>query len=183
MLLMLKLCHLSCVSSSRDSGWRLFLVVLWKNMSRGKAECVRDDEHGAIWFEKRICVPQDEEIRELILQEAHDSPYSIHPGNTKIYLDLRERFWWPSLKLEIARYIALCDVCQRVKAEHQKPAGLIQPLPIPDWKWDQIGMDFITGLPLTRSGYDSIWVVVDRLTNVAHFIPVKTTYDSAKLAK
>src|SRR3954467_3190015 len=152
-------------------------------MSRGKAEGFREDEHGAIWFEKRICVPRDEDIRKLILQEAHDSPYSIHPGNTKMYLDLRERFWWPSLKREIARYIALCDVCQRVKAEHQKPAGLLQPLPIPDWKWDQIGMDFITGLPRTRSGYDSIWVVVDRLTKVAHFIPVKTTYTSAKLAK
>src|SRR5438067_10706829 len=103
--------------------------------------------------------------------------------NTKMYLDLRGRFWWPSLNREIAQYIALCDVCQRVKAEHQKPAGLLQPLPIPDWKWDQIGMDFITGLPRTRLGYDSIWVIVDRLTKVAHFIPVKTTYNSGKLAK
>src|ERR1041385_141612 len=145
------------------------------NMTKGKAEGFLEDEHGAIWFEKRICVPQDIEIRKLILQEAHDSPYAIHPGNTKMYLDLRERFWWPSLKREIAQYFALCDVCQRVKAEHQKPAGLLQPLPIPDWKWDQIGMDFITGLPRTRSGYDSIWVIVDRLTKVAHFIPVKTT--------
>ena len=154
-----------------------------ENMVKGKAEGFHDDEHGAIWFEKRICVPQDADIRKLILQEAHDSPYSIHPGNTKMYLDLRERFWWPSLKREIAGYIATCDVCQRVKAEHQRPAGLLQPLPIPDWKWDEIGMDFITGLPRTRSGYDSIWVVVDRLTKVAHFIPVKTTYTSAQLAK
>src|SRR4051812_34497614 len=153
------------------------------NMTKGKAEGFREDEHGAIWFEKRICVPQDAEIRKLILQEAHDSPYSIHPENTKMYLDLRERFWWPGLKREIAQYIALCDVCQRVKAEHQKPARLLQPLPIQYWKWDQIGMDFITGLPRTRSGYDSIWVVVDRLTKVDHFIPVKTTYNGAKLAK
>jgi hypothetical protein len=87
------------------------------------------------------------------------------------------------MKREIAEYIALCDVCSRVKAEHQKPAGLLQPLPIPDWKWDKIGMDFITGLPKTRPGYNSIWVVVDRLTKVVHFIPVKTTYTSAKLAK
>ena len=86
------------------------------------------------------------------------------------------------MKKDIAEYIAVCDVCQRVK-EHQKPAGLLQPLPIPEWKWDKIGMDFITGLPRTRSGYDSIWVVVDRLMKVAHFIPVKTTYTSAKLAK
>jgi len=87
------------------------------------------------------------------------------------------------MKKGIAEYVAVCDVFQRVKAEHQKPAGLLQPLPIPEWKWDKIGMDFITGLPRTRSGYDSIWVVIDRLTKVAHFIPVKTTYTSAKLAK
>ena len=87
------------------------------------------------------------------------------------------------MKKDIAGYVADCDVCQRVKAEHQKPAGLLQPLPIPEWKWDKLGMDFITGLPRTRSGYDSIWVVVDRLTKVAHFIPVNTTYTSAKLAK
>ena len=87
------------------------------------------------------------------------------------------------MKKDIAEYVAVCDVCQRVKAEHQKPAGLLQPLPMPEWKWDKLGMDFITGLPRTRSGYDSIWVVVDRLTKVAHFIPVKTTYTSSKLAK
>ncbi|XP_073362331.1 uncharacterized protein [Aegilops tauschii subsp. strangulata] len=146
------------------------IAEIKENMVKGKAEGFHEDGHGAIWFEKRICVPQDADIRKLILQEAHDSPYSIHPGNTKMYLDLRERFWWPSLKREIAGYIATCDVCQRVKAEHQRPAVLLQPLPIPDWKWDEIGMDFITGLPRTRSGYDSIWVVVDRLTKVAHFI-------------
>ena len=87
------------------------------------------------------------------------------------------------MKKDIAAYVAVCDVCQRVKAEHQRLAGLLQPLPIPEWKWDKLGMDFITGLPRTRSGYDLIWVVVDCLTKVAHFIPVKTTYTSAKLAK
>jgi hypothetical protein len=87
------------------------------------------------------------------------------------------------MKRDVAEYIALCDVCNRVKAEHQKPAGLLQPLPILEWKWDNVGMDFITGLPRTKSGYDSIWVVVDRLTKVAHFIPVKATYTNARLAK
>ena len=77
------------------------------------------------------------------------------------------------MKRDIAGYVAVCDVCQRVKAEHQKPAGLLQPMPMPEWKWDKLGMDFITGLPRTRSGYDSFWVVVDSLTKVAHFIPVK----------
>ena len=77
-------------------------------------------------------MPNDPEIRKLILQEAHDSPYSIHPGNTKMYLDLKESFWWIGMKKDIAEYVAVCDICQRVKAEHQKPAGLLQPLPIPN---------------------------------------------------
>ena len=100
-----------------------------------------------------------------------------------MYLDLKESFWWTGMKKDIAEYVAVCDVCLRVKALHQKPAGLLQPLSTPEWKWDKLGMDFIIGLPRTRSGYDSIWVVVHRLTKVAHFIPVKTTYTSAKLAK
>ena len=87
------------------------------------------------------------------------------------------------MKKDIAEYVAVCDVCQRVKAEHHKLGGLLQPLPMPEWKWDKLFMDFITGLPRTRSGYDYILVVVDRSTKVTHFIPVKTTYTSAKLAK
>jgi hypothetical protein len=87
------------------------------------------------------------------------------------------------MKREIAEYVARCDNCQRIKAEHQRPAGLLQLLQIPQWKWDEIGMDFIVGLPRTRASYDSIWVVVDRLTKAAHFIPIKTTYNSAVLAE
>ena len=82
------------------------------------------------------------------------------------------------MKRKIAEYVVVCDSCQRIKAEHQRPTGLLQPLQIPQWKWDEIRMDFIVGLPRTRTGYDSIWVVVDRLTKAAHFIPVKTTYNS-----
>jgi hypothetical protein len=87
------------------------------------------------------------------------------------------------MKQHIAEYVALCHVCQQVKAEHQKPIGLLQPLQIPEWKWDEIGMDFITGLPKTSTGYDSIWVIIDRLTKTARFIPVKTTYTGAQLAE
>jgi hypothetical protein len=152
-------------------------------MSKGKAKGFNEDGQGIVWFEKRVCVPPDPELRKLILQEAHDSPYSIYLGNTKMYMDLKGSFWWSNMKRDIAEYIALCDICNRVKAEHQKPVGLLQPLPIPEWKWDNVGMDFITGLPRTKSGYDSIWIVVDRLTKVSHLIPVKTTYTSARLAK
>jgi hypothetical protein len=73
----------------------------------------------------------------------------------------------------VAAHVAICDVCQRVKAEHQRPAGLLHPLKIPEWKCEDIDMDFSTGLPHTSKGYDSIWVIVDRLAKVAHFISVK----------
>nr|ABF96926.1 retrotransposon protein, putative, Ty3-gypsy subclass [Oryza sativa Japonica Group] len=133
-----------------------------KNMKQGKAAGFTEDEHGTLWNGNRVCVPDDKELKQLILQEAHESPYSIHPGSTKMYLDLKGKYWW---------------------AEHQRPAGLLQPLQVPEWKWDEIGMDFITGLPKTQGGYDSIWVVVDRQTKVARFIPVKTTYGGNKLAE
>jgi hypothetical protein len=117
------------------------------------------------------------------LHEAHDSIYSIHPESTKMYHDLKSRYWWYGMKRVIAEYIALCDNCQRVRAECQRPTGLSQPLKIPQWKWEEISMDLIVGLPTTQSGYDSIWVIVDGFSKVAHFIPVKTTYRGAKLAK
>jgi hypothetical protein len=79
-----------------------------------------------------------------------------------MYLDLKTRYWWKGMKKEIAQFVARCDICQRTKAEHQKPAGLLQPLPIPEWKWEEIGMDFVTGLPRTQKGNDSIWVIIDR---------------------
>jgi hypothetical protein len=84
------------------------------------------------------------------------------------------------MKRDVVEYVALCDTCQMVKAEHQRPARLLQPLKIPVWKWEEIRMDFIVGLPHTQAGYDSIWVIVDRLTKVVHFILVKTTYSGAK---
>ncbi|WVZ52613.1 hypothetical protein U9M48_003656 [Paspalum notatum var. saurae] len=86
------------------------------------------------------------------------------------------------MKRAVAEYVTVCDTCQCVKAEHQRPAGLLQPLKIPEWKWEEISMDFIVGLPRTQKGYNSIWVVVDRLTKVAHFILVNTTYSGARLA-
>ncbi|WVZ75522.1 LOW QUALITY PROTEIN: hypothetical protein U9M48_023567 [Paspalum notatum var. saurae] len=149
----------------------------------GKAPHFREDEQGILWYKDRICVPNVDSIRKLILSEAHDTDYSIHPGSTKMYYDLKERFWWYSMKRAVAEYVAICDICQRVKAEHQKPTCLLQPLKVPQWKWKEITMDFIVGLPRTQKSYNSIWVVVDRLTKVAHFIPVNTTYSGAKLAE
>jgi hypothetical protein len=103
-----------------------------------------EDEQDTIWFKDTICVPKIGSLRETILKEAHDSDYSIHPGSTKMYQDLKQKYWWYGLKRDVATHVAMCDVCQRVKAEHQRPAGLLHPLKIPEWKWEEIGMDFIT---------------------------------------
>jgi hypothetical protein len=129
-----------------------------------------------VWFGKRLMVPVDPEIKKIILDEAHKSKFSIHPGSTKIYQDLKQNFWWSNMKMDIAKYVAECDTCHRMKASHLKSACVLQPLSIPMWRWDDISMDFIVGLPLTARKKDSIWVIVDRLTKTAHFIAVHTTY-------
>jgi hypothetical protein len=122
----------------------------------GKGKDFHEDAEGVVWFKDRLCVPDIKLILELILKEAHETTYSIHPGSEKIYQDLKKKFWWYGMKREITEYVAVCDSCQRIKAEHQRLVGLLQPLQIPQWKWDEIGMDFIIGLPCTRTGYDSI---------------------------
>jgi hypothetical protein len=124
----------------------------------------------SLWFHNQFCVSDIPEIKGVILKEARETPYSIHMGSTKMYMDLKELFWWNNMKREIAKFVSKCHTCHRVKAEHQSPAGLVQPLNIPEWKWEQIGMDFITGLPLTPKKKDMIWVIVDTLTKSAHFL-------------
>ena len=120
-------------------------------------------------------VPANQELKREIFDEAHLSKFSIHPESNKMYQDLKENFWWSNMKPEIAKYVSECDTCQRIKVSHLKSAGTLQPLGIPSWKWDDISMDFIVGLPLTSRKHDSIWVIVDKLTKTAHFIAVHTT--------
>jgi len=134
------------------------------------------DEKGVLWFQHRLVVPKDRELKNRIMDEAHLSKLSIHPGSSKMYQDLKSHFWWTKMKKEIAAYVACCDTCCRVEVIHMKPVGLLQPLSVPEWKWEEVSMDFITSLPTTRKGNDSIWVIIDRLTKSAHFIPVKTRY-------
>jgi hypothetical protein len=153
------------------------------NINEDKSPGFSEDEEGVLWYKGRICVPSIKELKDKILHEVHESAYSIHPVWNKMYHDLMATYWWYGMKRDIAEYVALCNTCQRVKAEHQWPAGLLQPLQVPEWKWEEIDMDFIVGLPRTQSGYDSIWVIVDQQTKVAHFIPVKTTYSGQQLAE
>jgi len=147
-----------------------------------KAENVGKMEHdwevrpdGTRYFLGRIWVPLHGGLRNLIMDEAHKSRYSIHPGSDKMYQDLKMAYWWPNMKAEIATYVSKCLTCAKVKVEYQKPSGLLQQPELPVWKWEQIAMDFITWLPRTPSGKDTIWVIIDRLTKSAHFLAIKET--------
>jgi hypothetical protein len=159
------------------------MKYIHEKMEANKANCFMKDDQGVIRFKDRIVVPKDAEVRQQILDEAHLSRYSIHPGSTKMYQDLKQHYWWTKMKIEIARYVAKCDTCRRVKAIHMKAAGPLQSLPIPTWKWEDISMDFIVGRPKIAKGFDSIWVIIDRLTKTTHFLPVKTYYPVITYAK
>jgi hypothetical protein len=121
-------------------------------------------------------VPKKEALKKKILDEAHTSRYSIHSGSTKMYHDLGQQFWWTKMKREAARYVSECDTYQKVKADYMKHGGLLQPLSIPEWKWNNISKDFIVGLPRMARKFDLIWVIVDRLSKSAQFIHVNTNY-------
>jgi hypothetical protein len=127
-----------------------------EKIEAGKANCFRKDDQGIVWFNNRIVVPKNDEVRQQILDQAHLSRYSIHPESTKMYQNLKQQYWWTKMKIEIARYVARCDTCRCVKAIHMKTAGPLQSLPIPTWKCEDIRMDFIVGLPRTSKGFDSI---------------------------
>ncbi|GAU51584.1 hypothetical protein TSUD_414280 [Trifolium subterraneum] len=132
-------------------------------VTKGQENDFKIDENGVVKFRGRVCVPDVPELKKMIFDEGHKSGLSIHPGLVKMYQDLKKLFWWPRMKKEIAEYVYACLVCQKSKIEHQKPSGLLQPLLIPEWKWDNIAMDFVGGLPKTAKGNEVIWVVVDRL--------------------
>ncbi|GJZ70599.1 putative reverse transcriptase domain-containing protein [Tanacetum coccineum] len=140
-------------------------------------------EDGEIYFFDRIWIPSVGGVRKLIMDEAHTSRYSIHPGADKMYHDLRDLYWWPGMKKDIAEYVSRCLTCSKIKAEHQKPSGLLQQPEIPEWKWEKITMDLVTKLPRSSGVYDAIWVIVDRLTKSAHFLPICEDFKTKKLAR
>jgi hypothetical protein len=140
-------------------------------MKEEETKHFRVDENAILWFKDRLVVPKNRELQNQILSEAHSSKLSIHPGSSKMYQDLKPLFWWTKMKKEIAAFATCCDNFCRVKVVHMK-LGLLQPLPITAWKWEEVSMDFIFGLPPFVKGYDSIWVIIDSLTKVARFISV-----------
>ena len=127
---------------------------------RGEAKKAIIDEEGILRINGRVCVPRVDDLIHTILIEAHSSRYSIHPGATKMYRDLKQHFWWNRMKCNIVDFIAQCPNCQQIKYEHQRPRGTLQRMPIPEWKWERIAMDFVVCLPKKMGKYDSIWVIL-----------------------
>ena len=158
------------------------LVQLMEEVKRGSKLDFALLDDGILRFGNRLCVPNDGNLRRELLEEAHCSRLAVHLGGTKMYKDLKQNYWWSGMKRDIAQYVAQCLVCQQVKAEHQQPAGSLQPLAIPEWKWEHLTMDFVTGLPRTLGGNNAIWVIVDQLTKSAHFLPMKVNFSMNRLA-
>nr|GFB72084.1 putative reverse transcriptase domain-containing protein [Tanacetum cinerariifolium] len=157
---------------------------VWKeDLGRMQKQIFKIRSNGIRYHDKRIWLPLHGGLRDLIMHESHKSKYSIHSGSTKMYQDLRKLYWWPNMKADIATYVSRYLTCAKVKAEHLKPSGLLQQPEIPEWKWENVTMDFVTGIPRTPRGYDSIWVIVDRLTKSAYFLRKKKTDSIEKLGE
>jgi hypothetical protein len=148
-------------------------VILHQGKMQHKSENYKLRKDEILMHKNRIYVPNDQDLKIPILSEIHKAPYARHLGYQKTMIAIKNQYYWAGMKKEIAKYIARCIECQKVKDENRNPDRLIQPLPIPKWKWEVVTMDFITRLPRTTKQHDSIMVVVDKLTKASHFIPVK----------
>eukprot|EP00253_Pinus_taeda_P015903 PITA_15903 len=168
--------------ADQDTEYQELKSQLQQSAKKDSQQEYEVDDAGRIYFKKRLYVPNQSRIKNLIMDEFHVSHYAGHPGYQKMITAIRKEYFWPGMKKNIIEYLSQCLECQQIKAEHQHPAGLLQPLQIPEWKWEVISMDFITGLPKTKKNNDSIFVVVDKLSKAAHFIPVQSTYRAAQIA-
>jgi hypothetical protein len=129
-------------------------------------------DEGLLTYINKLYIPSCEDLKRFIMDKLHKRPYTGHPRYQKMITTTWKQFYWTGLKKDIVDYLAKCLECQQVKAEHQHLAGLLQPLPIPEWKWETISMDFITGFPKSPKKNDAIMVVVEKLSKSAHFVPV-----------
>nr|GFC93337.1 putative reverse transcriptase domain-containing protein [Tanacetum cinerariifolium] len=154
-----------------------------ENLGRLIKEIFKFRLDGTRCFKNHVWFPCFGGLRDLIMHESHKSKYSIHPGSDTMCQYLKSLYWWPNMKADSATYVSKGLTCTKVKAEHQKPSRLLQQPKILVWKWERITMDFVSRLPRTPSGYDTIWVIVDRLTKLAHFLPMKKTDSMEKLAR
>ncbi|GJZ95703.1 putative reverse transcriptase domain-containing protein [Tanacetum coccineum] len=148
---------------SEDVGG--MLIENFKDPEKFRTEKLEPRADGTLCLKGRSWLPCYGDLRTVIMHESHKSKYSIHPGSEKMYQDIKKLYWWPNMKANIATYVSKCLTCAKVKAEHQRPSGLLVQPKIPEWKWDNITMDFVTKLPKTSQGYDTIWYCV-RSTNL-----------------
>ncbi|GJV77310.1 reverse transcriptase domain-containing protein [Tanacetum coccineum] len=154
--------------------------MIRKDIPKEKLESRTD---GTLCLNGRSWLPCYGNLRTVIMHESHKSKYFIHSGSDKMYQDMKKLYWWPNMKANIATYVSKCLTYDKVKAEHQRPSGLLVQPEIPQWKWDNIMMDFITKLPMSSQGYVTIWVIVDRLTKSTIFVPIRETDPIEKLAR
>ncbi|GJW66641.1 reverse transcriptase domain-containing protein [Tanacetum coccineum] len=159
------------------------LVENAKNPEAIRTEKLEPRADGTLCLNGRSWLPCYGDLRTVIMHKSHKSKYSIHPGFDKMYQDMKKLYWWPNMKANIATYVSKCLTCAKVKAEHQRPSGLLVQPKIPKWKWDNITMDFVTKLPKSLQDYDTIWVIVDRLTKSAIFTPMREIDPVDKLAR
>jgi hypothetical protein len=166
-----------------DAFFNTMTSYLRKEPTRIKYEGYQMLDEGLLNYKNKLYIPNCDDLKRFIMDELHKRPYIGHPGYQKMITATRKQFYWTGLKKDIDDYLAKCLECQQVKVEHQHPAGLLQPLPIPKWKWETIFMDFITRLPKLAKQNDAIMVVVDKLSKSAHFIPVRSTCKEIDIAK
>ncbi|GJX64896.1 putative reverse transcriptase domain-containing protein [Tanacetum coccineum] len=159
------------------------LVEILKDPEKFREEKLEPRADETLCLNGKSWLPCYGDLRTVIMHESRKSKYSIHPGLDKMYQDIKKLYWWPNMKADIATYVRKCLTCSRVKAEHQRLSGLLVKPEIPQWKWDNITMDFVTKLPKSSQGYDTIWVIVDRLTKSAIFTPMRETDSMEKLAR
>nr|GEX20522.1 putative reverse transcriptase domain-containing protein [Tanacetum cinerariifolium] len=154
--------------------------MIRKDIPKEKLEPRAD---GTLCLNGKSWLPCFGDLRSVIMHESHKSKYSIHPGSDKMYQNMKKLYWWPNMKANITTYVSKYLTCAKVKAKHQRPSGLLVQPAIPEWKWDNITMDFITKLRKSTQGFDTIWVVVDRLTKSAHYLPIRENDPLDKLAR
>ena len=143
------------------------------------ADCQRRGQY--LYYRNRLYIPDNDSLRAKLLQYTHDKPTAGHPGRSKTYEILAREYYWPGMYKYVEQWIANCHVCRRITPSHEARQGALRPLPVPERAWQDISMDFITHLPKSM-GFDSILVIVDRLTKMRHLIPCQETYNAEKVA-
>ena len=154
---------------------------LQQGMSQHKLEGYELKEDGILMYRRGFYVPNDQELKSMLLSKMHKVPYARHPCYQKTIFIVKKQHYWPRKKKDITNFIARCLQCQKVKVEHIHQVGLLQLLPIPEWNWEVVTMDFITKLPRIAKKHDSIMAIVDKLTKSSHFIPMKSAHKETNI--